>query len=211
MRSPNLLRLSANPSPRLAQIDQHQYPILPRAQSCKLLCLREIPMFSSRKLPALRRYAVAVFSSATELLEAIEALAVTTPPIDNPNLLGLRDVVGARELAVNVRASEREMREHQTINLSVGGNDQPAVCSAGDLADALEECAQSGAETLEKAFENWMVPSQAKRLADDVKARLPLLWVRIKAVEEEMSVCEALLRAAPMRVEVHDLVPVGHS
>lgn len=47
---------------------------------------------------------------------------------------------------------------------------------------------------------NWPTPVRQGRV---------LLWARLVLPGQEQSTCETLLNAHPLRVEVHDLVPVS--
>jgi hypothetical protein len=53
-----------------------------------------------------------------------------------------------------------------------------------------------------------MMDKQAKRFEDDVCQGRLLLWTTLPDAEQEQQICEALLKARLLRLEVHDLVQV---
>lgn len=88
---------------------------------------------------------------------------------------------------------------------------EPAAlsCSDGPLARQLARRIEQGCASFSEALCVWMTSKQASRLAQDVGQGQILLWVRLLSPEQERQACEVLLVAGPLRVEVHDLVPLS--
>ncbi len=82
-------------------------------------------------------------------------------------------------------------------------------CSEGALAHQLARRIEQGCASFSEALSVWMTSKQASRLAQDVGQGQILLWVRLLSPEQERQACEVLLAAGPLRVEVHDLLPLS--
>ncbi|CAN5484655.1 hypothetical protein BH10PSE7_BH10PSE7_15830 [soil metagenome] len=74
----------------------------------------------------------------------------------------------------------------------------------------LPRSAMQDATSLRQALDRWLTPAHSKRLSQAVGEGAFLVWVELKAAEEEQTVARCLLRNSHMGVAVHDfLLPGG--
>jgi hypothetical protein len=94
------------------------------------------------------------------------------------------------------------------VELPFGSGSEALGCSDGMLAQLLRFRIEEGCTGFGDALSPWMLDKHAKRLEDDVRQGRLLLWTKLPTAEQERQVCEALLKARFLRLEVHDLVRV---
>lgn len=145
------------------------------------------------------RFAVATFDAESGLREALVGLRLEGLRDDAFNCLALDEVL-ARAMTI---ATLPQSKRHE---LAFSGQLRPISCTAGVLADCLDERLHAGAPTLKAALGEWLIPRHAGQIQDAVEQGKIVLWVRPLDSEEEALACRSLLALSSYSVGVHDLV-----
>jgi len=154
------------------------------------------------------RYALAVFQDWPPLLLAVSGLRrLGFPQI---GVLGRLASFTAPELHTVVGGLDTRFRHgiERRTEFRFPKPPEAICCSDGNLAQQLSRRVEESCASFAEAPAAWMMTKQALDLADDINRGRLLLWVRLFSPEQEQEGCRLLLASAPLRVEVHDFVPI---
>jgi hypothetical protein len=156
------------------------------------------------------RFAVGVFVDWSQLASAATTVVRMPGPQSQISVLGQlasfspsawRTITGDHDPRVKKAIASK-------VELPFGLGSEALGCSDGLLAQRLRFRLDEGCTGLGEALSPWMMHKQAKRFEDDVRQGRLLLWTKLPDADQEQQVCEALLKARLLRLEVHDLVRV---
>ena len=157
------------------------------------------------------RYALAVFQEWPPLLLAAASLTVLPDFGSQIGVLGRLALFAAPDLLATIGGVDERFRHgiERRTELLFAKPPEAVGCSGGGLAQKLSRRVEEGCASLAEALAAWMMGKHAAGLADDVSQGRLLLWARLFSPELERQGCMMLLRSRPLRLEVHDLVPVS--
>ena len=145
------------------------------------------------------RFAVATFDTGSGLRHALQNLQMEGLRNGAFSCLGMDDVLtGAMVLPLLPGAVSQQ--------LNFPGHLRPIGCTAGVLADRLEERLRAGAPTLQAALSHWLIPRHAGQIQHAVEQGMIVLWVRLFESEDEPIAYRSLLAGSSHSVGVHDLI-----
>jgi hypothetical protein len=140
------------------------------------------------------RFAVAAFDTWEGMQPALRDLSGGGSPQHSFNYLGLQRIL---------RDAGRTMALQP---LPFPGNRELICCSDGPVARRLAGRLRTGAQTLQGALGQWLIPRHAARLEDAVQGGGILLWVHVPDNESERRAYQSLLAQTSQPVGVHDLI-----
>ena len=155
------------------------------------------------------RYLLGVFGSWPALAAGVAALGKLFEVDGRFAVMALAGTFQEQGSANFLKAASPALHKSlsERRHLQLAAEPSAVDCTSGSLADRLEQRSRDGCSSFADALAMWMLPQQARELADDIRRGRILLWVRLFASDPEREIGETLFTNGPLRVEVHDLVP----
>ena len=151
------------------------------------------------ELPVLR-FAVATFDAWGGLRCALQDLHLGGLAFETYNCLGLQRVLADMDV-VSPYHKAGAIQE-----LAFPDSQEVICCTPGALAECLAGRLRAGAQSLQAALSEWLIPRHATHFQQAVERGKIILWVQLSGADDERRAYQSLLANSSNSVGVHDLV-----
>ena len=151
------------------------------------------------ELPALR-FAVATLVTWGGLRSALQDLHLRGLAFETFNCVSLQRVLADKDV-VSPYQKAAVLQE-----LAFPDSQEVICCTPGALAECLAGRRRAGAQTLQAALSQWLIPRHATHFQCEVEQGRIVLWVQLSDADDERRAYQSLLANSSNSVGVHDLV-----